>query len=67
MKKKTQTPYDTYNKKRVRLCEFSVTGESARTVEPALQRLANHYGSNVAAITAAIMREDKRLQNKSKK
>ena len=67
MPKKTPTPYDKYNKKRVRLCEFSVTGESAKMVGPALERLSAHYGSNVAAITAAILREDKRLQNKLKK
>ena len=59
--------YSKYNKKRVRLCEFSVTGEQAQSVGPALDRLAAHHGGKVPAISAAILDADKKLQKKLNK
>lgn len=59
--------YAKYNTKRVRLCEFSVTEEQSLIIKPALERIAEHHGGKVAAISAAIRAEDKRLKRQKHK
>lgn len=66
MKKKTETPQKRYNSKRVRLCEFSVTQGAAKEIKPALEYIESHHGSKVAALSAAVLREYKRLKKLDK-
>ena len=64
---KEQNPYDTYNKKRVRLCEFAVTQDVAEDVKPALERLADEYGGKVPALAKIVLDADRKLTAKKNK
>jgi len=61
-----ESPQEKYNKKRVRLAEYSLPQDQAKQVEPALKRLTKLYGSKVSAITQAILSLDKKTRNRKK-
>ena len=64
--KMKESPDDKYNKKRKRLCEYSVSEDEALRSEPALKRLAKIYGSKVKAITEALVAHDKQVRRRKK-